>query len=331
MMVVFFAGCGGQADNSVDDERSEYLDLTGPYLGQEPPGLEAKLFGPGLISTGLHDDGSPVFSPDGREVWFRKWALPHDIVGYCRMVEDGRWTRPELFKEFGKYLVLSPRFIPGGNRAFFNSRRPFSGEGDVIDMNIWYADKTADGWSELRPVEGGINTDGMEGVNSVSLDGTIYLQASYEDSMGGFDIYVSRSEDGKYGRGVNLGAPVNSEASESAPVIAHDGSYLVFGANRPDMIGTYDLYVSFTMEDGSWSEPVNLGPGVNSEGMEKFAGLSPDGKYLFFLSDRSRERSFIWTDMSYDELIRLNQGPGSGLGVDVYWISTGVIENLRPE
>jgi hypothetical protein len=60
----------------------DQVGLTGEYLGQTPPGLEPVLFGEGLISTGLHDDGAPRFSPDGREVYFRKWGVPHDVIGF---------------------------------------------------------------------------------------------------------------------------------------------------------------------------------------------------------------------------------------------------------
>src|SRR5687768_9274489 len=35
------------------------------YLGQPPPGMEAKLFAPGLISTNRYEHSAPAFSPDG--------------------------------------------------------------------------------------------------------------------------------------------------------------------------------------------------------------------------------------------------------------------------
>jgi hypothetical protein len=48
----------------------------------------------------------------------------------------------------------------------------------------------------------------------------------------------------------------------------------------------HDLHVSFWREDGSWTEPLNLGEGVNSSSAEVRPYVSPDGRYLFFTSNR---------------------------------------------
>ena len=45
-------------------------ELRGPYLGQEPPGLEPRLFAPGVVSTGLATRDLAM-TPDGDELYFR--------------------------------------------------------------------------------------------------------------------------------------------------------------------------------------------------------------------------------------------------------------------
>ena len=42
---------------------------SGPYLGQDPPGLVGELFAPGVLSTEL-DELNAVFLPGGREVFY---------------------------------------------------------------------------------------------------------------------------------------------------------------------------------------------------------------------------------------------------------------------
>jgi len=42
--------------------------LTGPNLGQRPPGIASEIFAPGVISTGYHEVGVPVFTPDLSEI-----------------------------------------------------------------------------------------------------------------------------------------------------------------------------------------------------------------------------------------------------------------------
>ncbi len=86
-----------------------------------------------------------------------------------------------------------------------------------------------------------------------------------------------------------------------APAIAPNESFLVFSARRSGGFGGTDLYVAFAAPDGSWREPQNLGAGINTEHVEGSPTLSLDGRYLFF----SRHQ-------------------------DIWWVSTDVIEKLRP-
>jgi len=67
-----------------------------------------------------------------------------------------------------------------------------------------------------------------------------------------------------------------------------------------------DIYVSFKEQDGTWATPINLGSAVNSNAKEGSATISPDGKYLFFSRDEEDGTA------------------------NVYWVSTEVIERLRP-
>lgn len=68
-----------------------------------------------------------------------------------------------------------------------------------------------------------------------------------------------------------------------------------------------DLYAYFKNKDGTWTKPINLGIEVNSAFDETVTSITPDGKYLFF----SRRNN--------------------GQQLDVFWVSTAVIETLRPK
>ena len=48
-------------------------DVTGPYFGQEPPGMTAEIFAPGIISTDRSEINS-VFAPDRDEFYFTAWS-----------------------------------------------------------------------------------------------------------------------------------------------------------------------------------------------------------------------------------------------------------------
>lgn len=68
-----------------------------------------------------------------------------------------------------------------------------------------------------------------------------------------------------------------------SPALSPDGNTLYFSANLEDAIGGFDLYRS-TLRNGSWSEPENLGPRINTEGEELYPVIHPSGK-LYFSSD----------------------------------------------
>jgi Tol biopolymer transport system component len=89
--------------------------------------------------------------------------------------------------------------------------------------------------------------------------------------------------------------------------------------------------VVFRSDDDVWSEPINLGEAVNRpEGREWSASLSPDGKYLFFMSSRTtNEAGLTLTGNTIDELLGISAQPGQGSS-DIWWVSSEVIEQLRP-
>jgi outer membrane protein OmpA-like peptidoglycan-associated protein len=101
------------------------------------------------------------------------------------------------------------------------------------------------------------------------------------------DFYESvKLPDESWDKRKNVGQPLNTNDNEGAQTISADGRFLFFTAcNREDGTGKCDIYLSVN-ENGVWSAPKNLGFPVNSAYSEKHPGISPDGRKLFFASDR---------------------------------------------
>jgi WD40-like Beta Propeller Repeat len=93
---------------------------------------------------------------------------------------------------------------------------------------------------------------------------------------------------GEWSTPVNVGAPLNTAAEESAPAVSDDQLSLYFNRNR-NLPGDNheDLYVSRRGDRrAAWGEPVPLAT-INTPGFhERNATLSRDGLLLFFSSDR---------------------------------------------
>lgn len=263
------------------------LDPEARYLGQKPPGLIAEVFAPGLFDddesvgcSGFLNDGT-VFVSSSMQVGTDWRFKPTSVME----MTDGVWTEPKV-APFSSYLPYNFTVGPGGRTIYFTSlKSPDRSNSMLLEQaNIWAVTLMENGWSDPVMLGPSINTEQhYENYPTVARDGTIYYMSRREDSVGKTDIYRSRNLDGKYGEAENLGPPVNSTESDQDPFIAPDGSYLIVClTGRPDSFGRYDLYVSFPGTDGLWSEPINLGEGVNSAGSEFRPYVTADGKYLFF-------------------------------------------------
>jgi 2-polyprenyl-3-methyl-5-hydroxy-6-metoxy-1,4-benzoquinol methylase len=275
-------------------EPGERTGLQGPYLGQKTPGLKPELFAPGIVSTAGHMEFAITFTPDGREIYFTSRPEPdgRNAILVARWEKDG-WTAPqEAPFAAGGTWSNEPFITPDGKHLYFGSRRPKPGETEP-SYGIWVSDRTGDGWSAPR-----YHGPGM--FVSVDRSGNLYMTDVTNVAGGGIIRYPWSQ--GAFGKPERLGGTVNDGGETAHACISPDGSFIVFDATRPGgQGGEGDLYVCFKQADGSWGEAFNLGNSVNSDATNFCPSLSPDGKYLFY-----------------------------GMNRDIFWVSTEVIEGLRP-
>jgi hypothetical protein len=116
-----------------------------PAWEAEGPAPRARLFAPGLISTG-DDDAHVTFSPDGRQVYFlkntpdfRHWTIA--VVGW-----DGRaWGVPRVAPFSGRWAEGDLSFAPDGRTAYFVSTRPVAAGAEAkADTDVWRLRRVAD-------------------------------------------------------------------------------------------------------------------------------------------------------------------------------------------
>ena len=110
------------------------------------------------------------------------------------------------------------------------------------------------------------------------------------------DFFVAKLKDSTWLAAKNAGAPLNSSGNEGGPSISADGRILFFTAcDRPDGLGSCDIYLSQRTADGNWSKPINLGAPVNSSAWESQPSFSSDGKTLYFIRGTyTRDRSKLY-------------------------------------
>lgn len=92
----------------------------------------------------------------------------------------------------------------------------------------------------------------------------LYFSSNMEDSIGGFDLYVSDiNADGSLSSPKNLGSTINTPLNEKYPSLSKDGKYLYFSSQGHENIGGYDLFVSKILSS-SYKLPRNMGNTINS-------------------------------------------------------------------
>ena len=134
---------------------------------------------------------------------------------------------------------------------------------------------------------GSFNTSQPEGMCTLERDGeTIFFTMCHDDpgAAGGCDIYRGVLLDGHIEEVRKLPAYVNSSTWDSQAAISCDGQQLFFASTRPGGVGGSDLYFCSRLDDGSWSEPRNLGTAINTPQDEEAPFLSNDAETLYFSS-----------------------------------------------
>lgn len=180
-------------------------------------------------------------------------------------------------KDYRTMLVTSSRDNATGKRIHEGTGNKFS--------DIFVTLSNGEGrWSKPKPLEGEINTDAEEGTPSFNGDYTrMYFTRCKMSKKGkqGCQIYVAPQT----GRGWDNATVVALAADTMVvahPAITADDLTLYFTADLPGGFGGLDIWkVTRSSRDGAWSEPINLGNKINTEGDECFPYVHQDGTLYF--------------------------------------------------
>ncbi len=302
---------------------------TGPYLGQPQPGREAVLFAPGILNTGLATRDITML-PDGSEIYVGIFmpGFRRAVIIETRQQGDG-WSVPEVaaFSRDPRWRCMEPCISPDGQRFFFVSDRPVDPKASKPGpFGIWVMERVGRDWSEARRLPEGVNGTGNVFYPSITREGLLHFLQ--EEGQGGW-LMRSAWKDGTWTAAAKLPPPFNANPRQANPRVDPEGRFILVPLmGRPDSLGGADYYGYFRREDGTWTEPVHLGPAVNSAAGDEYSiNLSPDGRVVFFGSDRALPRldgkPLRWTDL----LAERTQG-GNGYTA-LWWVDAGFLQELR--
>ncbi|RMG65194.1 MAG: OmpA family protein [Bacteroidetes bacterium] len=120
-------------------------------------------------------------------------------------------------------------------------------------------------------------------------------------SINNEDLYFSERDfiTGDWTEAMRISDTVNSSFNEGSACLAPDGVTLYFTRCREDRgFGSCDIYTArYDPSTGEWGHVQNLGSEINSKAWDSQPNIAPDGRTLFFVSNRNG--GFGGTDIYY--------------------------------
>jgi peptidoglycan-associated lipoprotein len=198
--------------------------------------------------NGRFHDGPAAFSSDGRTMYFTrsdyyKFRLNKDgsSVSHLKLfraeLNGQEWGNIHQFAYNGEdFSTGHAALSTDGSKLYFISDRP-GGNGGT---DLYYCDRTAEGWSEPINLGSILNTPGNEMFPTVHGD-TLLFASNGHAGLGGLDIFRTWKENGEWVKPLNMNYPLNSTSDDLSLVFNSDGRSGFLSSNRTgrDMIHSF--------------------------------------------------------------------------------------------
>lgn len=257
-----------------------------------------------------YGEDDPIVSADGKILFVNRHNHPQNIDGeqdnsdiwMSEMQPDGKWGP---LKNMGSVVNKYESVWPCGALPDNNTILVGTNYYDVLKRkNVTapaFCYRKKNGWSAPEKV----NIPNCYATGFSSLDygvapngKAIFMAFERENSYGQSDIFVSLLQNnGTWTEPINLGKVVNTAGKESTPFMAPDNVTLYFCSDGRHGYGGTDIYMTRRLDDTwtNWSEPLNLGPVINTPKDDSEYSLTASGDYAYYVI--SQDGSFKGKDI----------------------------------
>ncbi len=200
-----------------------------------------------------NNEGGPTITKDNRVLYFTYNDNGNFDLFYSEWSLKGWGPITNMGENVNDPLQWDsqPSVSADGNDLYFSTYR------DTINetSDIYVTHKKNGVWGKAVPLP--INTNGNEKTPYIHPDNrTLYFASDSLPGMGGYDIYVVRkNEKGNWGKPVNIGYPINTQADEVGFFISTDGRSGYFASNTLKGSSGYDIY-QFNLPENAKPERV---------------------------------------------------------------------------
>ena len=202
---------------------------------------------PQTIESGLNtefDEGTPAFSPDGREMYITQCTTDPSYPRYAKIAvsnrADASWGKATPL-EISRDTLSSfahPAISPDGNWLYFVSDIP-GGKGGLDIWRVRLIGGTTGGVENLGEP---INTPGDEEFPTFRPNGDLYFSSNGHGGLGGLDIFIAKvGKDHKFHL-EHPGYPLNSQGDDFGCTFEGPHNRGFFSSNRGDARGWDHIY-----------------------------------------------------------------------------------------
>jgi len=243
---------------------------------------------------------SPKISPDGKTLFFTRKNYPENIGGsnetsdiwVSELDSNGTW---QVAKNIGEPLNNETHncvnaITPDGNTLLLHNI--YLKDGRMSGGGISISHRTQYGWSfpEKLNIKNYYNKNRYSSFYLANDGKSLLMDIERDDTFGDSDIYVSFVQENKiWSEPLNLGATINTPATEGTPFLAADNKTLYFTSDGHPGFGSSDIYLTKRLDNTwqNWSEPQNLGRPINSENWDAYFTISALGDYAYLISSKN--------------------------------------------
>ena len=239
-MIVFTSSRDNTTGGKTDPSDGRYFEDV--YISYKENGKwnPAQNMGP-TINTESHD-ATAGLSADGNTMFIYRFKEKDGGDVYVSHLNGSAWSKPDHMGKNvnSKAHETSVSTSYDGKQLYFISNR----EGGIGDRDIYFCDLDSKGnWAPAQNAGPSLNTKyGEEGVFMHPDGRTMYFSSKGFNTMGGYDIFKSTFENGKWGTPENLGYPINGPEDDAFFVVSGSGYHGYFASAKAGGYGNLDIY-----------------------------------------------------------------------------------------
>lgn len=307
LLSIPYAGSGFEALNGsagvilrtnmtvVVEEMAFYHQVTIKNVPDLTTGIKRENLGANINT--MYAEKLPYIAADGKTLYYSIQGNPENTGGasdgdeiyVATSAADGSWKKSARIgtplNNAGPNAVIS--VTPDNNSMLIMNQ--YNADGTQKSSGVSFTYRTETGWSVPADI---VITDfyNRSNTNEYSLSAdrkVLFMTLQRNDSKGDKDVYVSfLQKDGSFSIPLNLGSQVNTNKGELTPFIAADGVTLYFATYGHPTYGSADIYMTRRLDSTytNWSEPLNLGPEINSAAWDAYYSVEASGTYAYMVT-----------------------------------------------